>query len=177
VNPESGRRKVEWVRRKVNEPRRIVDANRHDVEEFIRKIDHPWPVLPFIGERERPRYFTKPITTKEIIVIDWVRALGMMIEECHGVRALKNNNMHAVTAFGQLFHISHRGLRPSKLFSFAQRFALRTRCRHGLFAECSVTASGRLFRVSARPLVSAVSQQYLTSISAASQQCISAVSH
>jgi hypothetical protein len=70
VNPESGRRKVEWVRRKVNEPRRIVDANRHDVEEFIRKIDHPWPVLPFIGERERPRYFTKPITTKEIIVID-----------------------------------------------------------------------------------------------------------
>ena len=53
-----------------------------------------------------------------------------------------------VTAFGQLFHISHRGLRPSKLISSAPCFASRTRFRHGLFAEGSVTASGRLFRVS-----------------------------
>jgi hypothetical protein len=67
LNPETNRRKVEWVLRKGKEPRRIVDA-------------HPWmaatrPVycsknatieLP-IAERERPRYFSKPLIKKERI--------------------------------------------------------------------------------------------------------------
>ena len=58
-------------------------------------------------------------------------------------RPLTNCFIYRIAAFGRV----NCSLLPNVLLSE------RARCRHRLFAECSVTSSGRLFRVSARPLV------------------------
>ena len=78
-----------------------------------------------------------------------------------------------VTAFDQLFHISHRGFRPSKLFSFAQCFAFRT-------SKVSPLPFRRVFRHVLRPIVSRLgtatgrlnSQPELTRLNVYNKRCV-----